>query len=97
MSFYILDLWVNLERGQKDALAQKVACSVSPLNTMHELLVHIPSKRGVWLVEQLVGYMKYLTFYASRTSGMLLLVKGEEIVEGLLPCFTALEMEISIF
>jgi len=81
------------KRG-RDALAQKVA--LSPLNTMHELLVQIPSKRGVWLVEQLVGYMKYLTFYVSRTSGMLLLVKGEEIVEGMLPCFTALEMEMEI-
>jgi hypothetical protein len=84
-------------KGGKDALAQKVACSLSPLNTMHELLVQIPSKRGVWLVEQLVGYMNYLTFYVSWTSGMLLLVKGEEIVEGMMPCFTVLEMEISVF
>jgi hypothetical protein len=83
-------------KGGKDALAEKVACFLSPLNTMHELLVQIPAKRGVWLVEQLVGYMKYLTFYVSQTSGMLLLVKGEEIVEGMLPCFTALEMEMEM-
>ncbi len=47
-------------------------------------------------MEQLVRYMKYLTFYVSWTSGMPLLVKGEEIVEGMLPCFTALEMEMEI-
>jgi len=28
---------------------------------------------------------------------MLFLVKGEEIVEGMMPCFTVLEMEISVF